>query len=352
MKAMIMAAGVGSRLMPLTIDVPKPMIPVGNRPLMAIIVELLKKHGITDLIANLHYRPQVISDYFKDGDSFGVSLEYSFEEELKGTAGGVKNCAWFLDETFIVISGDALTDIDIAGLVSEHKRNGALATIALKKVKEVEQFGVVVTDDNGRISQFQEKPRQIDALSDLANTGIYIFEPEIFEYIPAGQFYDFGRQVFPHLVKIGAPFYGIPIDDYWCDIGNIDTYRQANIDLLHGKIKAEKWGVLKNSPSANVLLGRNTVIEENATFEGQVVIGSGCRIDADAIIRNCVIWDNTTISSRTILDSCVIGANCYTGYSTIINPGAVIASGCIFNDNMEILPAMKVFNADQKNEIG
>ncbi len=346
MKAMIMAAGVGSRLMPLTMNIPKPMIPVANKPLMDIIIELLKRHEINDLISNLHYHSRMISDYFGDGSEFGVNLQYSLEEELMGTAGGVKNCEWFLDETFVVISGDALTDIDLTQLVATHRKNGALATIALKEVDDVEHFGIVITDDYGKIQKFQEKPRPQEALSKRANTGIYIFEPEIFKYIPVRQFYDFGKQVFPHLVKIGAPFYGVPISDYWCDIGNIDTYRQANIDILQEKVKVKKYGRTKRLPGANILLGKNTVIEEKAEVKGHVVIGSGCRIDSNAIIRDCVIWNNTVVSPKAVLDRCILGNNCHAGNSTIINMGAVIASGCILNDNIEIAPSMKVFNTN------
>jgi len=347
---MIMAAGVGSRLMPLTMNVPKPMIPVVNRPLMEIIVELLKEHGIKELISNLHYHSRIIRNHFGDGSNFGVSLHYSLEDELMGTAGGVKNCEWFLDDTFIIMSGDALTDVNLTELLAAHRKNGALATIALKEVEEVEQFGVVITDDYGKIQKFQEKPRPEEALSHLANTGIYIFEPEIFKYIPAGQFYDFGKQVFPHLVKIGAPFYGVPITDYWCDVGNIDTYRQANIDILQDKLKVKKHGNMNQySNKAKVLLGNETLIEENVELEGHVVIGAGCRIESHAIIRDCVIWDNTTISSKAVLDKCVLGDNCSTGYSTVINPGAVIASGCILNDNIEIAPSMKVFSSGTEN---
>jgi len=168
LKAMIMAAGVGSRLMPLTLDIPKPMVPMANRPLMEIIVDLLAEHGISEMIANLHYHADAIEDYFGDGKRFGVSMSYSPEKELMGTAGGVKLCEWFLDDTFIIVSGDALTDIDLSALVAEHRAQGALATIALKEVREVEQFGVVVCDEKGRIERFQEKPRPEEALSNLA----------------------------------------------------------------------------------------------------------------------------------------------------------------------------------------
>jgi len=233
---MIMAAGVGSRLMPLTATVPKPMVPVANRPVMEHAVNLLKRYEITEVIANLHYLPDVIRDYFGDGSEFGANLKYSEEKELLGTAGGVKNNQWFLDETFVILSGDGLTDINLHKLIEFHKQKGALATIALKKVEEVEQFGVVIKGEDGKIESFQEKPKREEALSDLVNTGIYIFEPEIFDYIPAKEVYDFGKNLFPLLVEKNLPFYGYEMEGYWCDVGSLEVYRQAHCDVLDGKV--------------------------------------------------------------------------------------------------------------------
>lgn len=344
MKAMIMAAGVGSRLMPLTVEVPKPMIPMANRPLMESIVNLLKEHQFNEVIANLHYHSQTISDYFGNGRAFGLSMQYSLEEELKGTAGGVKNCEWFLDEPFVIVSGDALTDIDLTALLKEHRSNGALATIAMKKVDNVEQFGVVVHNDGGKISKFQEKPKQEEALSNMANTGIYIFEPEIFKYIPARQFYDFGKQVFPHLVKIGAPFYGTPIEDYWCDIGNLDTYRQAHQDILAGRVRTKTDRIFINGQcDTKILSGENTVISEGVTFSGSVVIGSGCRINAGARLVDCIVWDNTVVGEKSFLKECVIGSQCNIGSQVRVDSCAVVASRCQLDDYTEIKASQKVF---------
>lgn len=236
MKAMIMAAGVGTRLYPLTKVIPKPMVPIAGRPLMEHIVHLLRTHGFTNLVANLHYLPDKIQNYFGDGSQFGVNLKCSYEPHLMGTAGGVKNNQDFLNETFVVISGDALTDINLAAFLSFHKQRGAIASIALKPMDEVERFGVVITDSNGRIISFQEKPKKEEALSNLVNTGIYIFEPEIFSYIPFGEFYDFGKNLFPRLALEGAPFFGYVTKDYWCDVGNLEAYSQAQKDVEQGKV--------------------------------------------------------------------------------------------------------------------
>lgn len=330
MKAMIMAAGVGSRLMPMTAGVPKPMIPITNRPLMANTVKLLARHGFNQLIANLHYHGDQISGYFGDGSEFGVSMHYSPEEELLGTAGGVKRCAWFLDETFVIVSGDALTDIDLTRLMEAHRRRGAMATIALKEVPDVEHFGIVITGDDERIRNFQEKPRPEEALSQVANTGIYVFEPEVFQYIPEG-FYDFGTQLFPRLVQMGSPFYGAAIQDYWCDVGNLDTYRQAHADVLAGRVQADWEGrLLYNEESRRVLLGEGSELGNGVRFSGSVVIGPGCRIEDNAVIGDTVIWDHTFIGRGAILRESVVGAGCLVRPGSIVEPGSAIASGSKF----------------------
>lgn len=345
MKAMIMAAGVGSRLMPLTMHIPKPMIPMANNPLMENIVQLLSYHGIHEQIANLHYHAQVISEHFGDGSGFGVSMSYSPEEELLGTAGGVKKCEWFLNDSFVIMSGDAMTDIDLKALIAAHKKNGALATIALKEVDEVEHFGVVITDQNGKIDSFQEKPRPQEALSNLANTGIYIFEPEIFKYIPPRQFYDFGKQVFPYLVKIGAPFYGVPIEDYWCDVGNIATYRQAHRDILQGKVKL--YPPEKTVPAADgvLLLGEDVTIGENVTFAGTVVLGNGAEIEADSVLQDSIIWDGSRVGRGAMLTEAIIGSSCALGSGVQVKSGAVIASGCVLDNGIIIDANSRVFNS-------
>lgn len=344
MKAMIMAAGVGSRLMPLTMQIPKPMVPMANKPLMENIVEVLHKHNFTKIIANLHYHADTIATYFGDGKEHGVNMNFSMETELLGTAGGVKNCENFLDDTFVIVSGDALTDVDLTKLLVAHKKNGALATIALKEVEEVEHFGVVITDENGRINKFQEKPRPEEALSNLANTGIYIFEPEIFKHIPSKQFYDFGKQVFPHLVKIKAPFYGVPIDNYWCDIGNLDTYRQAHSDLLAGLVDVSLAGEIIKTKNGSALIGKGTSIDPEAILEGNVVLGANCMVEKGAVIKDSVIWDSTFINRGAVLDNCVLGQACSVGSFSQINPGAVIASNCLIEDRININAGQKVFN--------
>ena len=328
MKAMIMAAGVGSRLMPMTKDRPKPMIPMANRPLMVDNIELLQAHGFDGIIANLHYYGDCIANYFGDGQAWGVEMHYSREAELMGTAGGVKRCQWFLDDTFVIVSGDALTDIDLAELVRAHKQKGALATIALKEVPDVQNFGIVITGEDGLIKSFQEKPRPEDALSRVANTGIYVFEPEIFASIPAEQFYDFGKELFPLLVRIGAPFYGVPVAGYWCDVGNIETYRQAHADILGGRVRVKTEGeLLAGADESRVLLGAGVQMGKNVKFRGSVVIGSGCQIGDNVTIGDSVIWDRTTVGAEASIQGAVIGDDCRINPGSLVEPGAIIASG-------------------------
>lgn len=340
MKAMIMAAGVGSRLMPMTVDVPKPMVPVGNVPLMENIIRLLVSHGFDHVIANLHYHADLISDYFGDGSSFAAHMNYSREDELMGTAGGVKKCEWFLDDTFVIVSGDALTDIDLSLLVKTHKQKGALATIALKKVAAVENFGVVITDADGRIQSFQEKPRREEALSNLANTGIYVFEPEIFKLIPACQFYDFGKQLFPLLAKKGAPFYGVETDRYWCDVGNLDTYRQTQVDILQGQVQVESRGrIVASSDGGKILLGEGAELGSHVTVLGNTVIGPGTIVAGSSVIKNSVIWDHTLIQKNSILTDCIVGSYCEIDSSALIEPGAAIPSGSVFTGSSKLVSA-------------
>ncbi|MEM1310080.1 MAG: nucleotidyltransferase family protein, partial [Cyanobacteria bacterium P01_H01_bin.153] len=233
MKAMILAAGKGTRVRPITYTIPKPMIPILQKPVMEFLLDLLKHHGFDQIMVNVSHLANEIEGYFRDGQRFGVELAYSFEGRIEdgqlvgdalGSAGGMKKIqefSPFFDDTFVVLCGDALIDLDLTEALRQHKEKGAIATVVMKSVplKQVPSYGVVVTDDEGRIKSFQEKPKVEEALSTDINTGIYIFEPEIFNYIPAGMEYDIGGDLFPKLVAAGAPFYGIRMDFEWVDIG-------------------------------------------------------------------------------------------------------------------------------------
>ncbi len=329
-----MAAGSGERLKPLTNPLPKPMVPILNTPVMEYSVKLLKQHGIREVIANTHYNPQFIKQYFGDGWRFDIQLSYSYERELLGTAGGVKNNSDFLNETFFVLSGDALTNIDLSAMYEFHKSNGSIATLALTPVSNVSLYGVVVTDSWGRIRAFQEKPSPQEALSNIVNTGIYLFEPEIFDYIPIG-FYDFGSQLFPKLLELGIDLFGFRTDDYWCDIGAVAAYKQSHADILRipsllnfalddgrYQLKDSCFAGINTSTNLNLKLGEN------------VFLGRNCQIGSGVGLDNCIVWDNTTIQDNVVLNNAIIGSNCLIGMNTVIQEGSLIGSNTVIGSNL------------------
>jgi len=357
---MIMAAGVGTRLDPLTQKVPKPLVPVANRPIMDLILRHIKKFGITDVIANTHYLGDSIHDYFDQANDLGIELNYMYEDKLSGTAGGVKKCEWFFDpgETFVVVSGDALTDVDLDKLIKKHKSSGAIATMALKRIplSDVSHFGVVIIDDNSRVVEFQEKPKISEAKSNFVNTGIYIFETEIFEYIPENQFYDFAKNVFPAIMASDKFLSAYVIDEYWSDIGTIGQYRMSMCDILDGKVHMDLiykqisngWysdDADINSKAVNngkVVVGKGSVIEGKTSFFGYSSIGSNCTIKEGAQIRNSIIWDNVIIENDVKLDGCIIASNSIIGKKSILSPGCIIPDSCTIGSNQILADDLKL----------
>src|SRR5919199_359945 len=243
MKAVVMAGGEGTRLRPLTSNQPKPMVPICGKPCMEHILELLREHGMHDVVVTVAFLPQAIRSYFGDGESLGMRIEYSTEETPLGTAGSVRLAADKLGETFLVISGDALCDVDLTRLIEFHRERGAAATIGLKAVDNPLEFGIVVTDSEGRVERFLEKPSWGQVFSDTINTGIYVIEPEVLRHIPADRPYDFSKELFPLLLEMGRPMYGYVMDGYWQDIGNLEQYRQANFDALDERVRLNVPGV-------------------------------------------------------------------------------------------------------------
>src|SRR6059058_3631456 len=265
MKAMVLAAGLGTRLRPLTYEIPKPMVPVLDRPVMAHIVDLCRRQGFDQLIASLHYCPDTIRDYFGD------SIEYRYEDELLGTAGGVRNVRdFFGDDPVLIISGDALTDIDLNALVERHKSAGGIGTLTVKRVDDTREYGVVLHDNAGRISGFQEKPHPDEALSDLGNCGIYCFSPEIFDYFPESDFVDWANDVFPVLLENDVPFYIHEIGEYWNDVGSLDELRSGTFDALTGALKID----VPESASAP----DDADVDGDVWIGQNVTIGSGVRL--------------------------------------------------------------------------
>src|SRR5260221_2944567 len=259
MRAVVMAGGEGTRLRPLTSNQPKPMVPIVGKPCMEHILELLKKHGFDEVIVTLAFLPQAIRSYFGDGDTLGLSVEYSVEETPLGTAGSVRLASGKIDDTVLVISGDALCDIDLTALTAFHRERGAAVTIGLKSVENPLEFGIVVTDEEGRVERFLEKPSWGQVFSDTINTGIYVLEPEVLEHVPTDRPYDFAKELFPLLLEMGRPIYGHVCEGYWQDIGNLDQFRQANIDALQERVRLNISGIRLRG---NIWIGDGVEIDD------------------------------------------------------------------------------------------
>ena len=341
MKAMILAGGMSTRLYPLTKSVPKPAIPVAGEPISGHVMRWLASHGITEVAINIFYLADAVRAEFGDGSKYGVKLTYLTEKELTGSAGALKQMEGWFDETFAVVGCDDLTNADLTALAAFHTERKALATIGLLEVDEVDQFGVVITEPNGRITGFQEKPAKGTEKSKLANTGIYIFEPEILARIPANTFYDFGKQVFPELVADGLPFYGSDFHGaYWRDVGTPGEYRQANADVVEGRIVpagARATGVPASATVAAgatiegaVRVGERTKIAAGTRIVGPSVIGDDVMIGADAVIERAVIWNGAQIGDAARVSGSVVGI----GYR--VEPGSRLDAAIVANEPVEV----------------
>jgi mannose-1-phosphate guanylyltransferase len=317
---MVLAAGLGTRLRPLTYEITKPMVPVLDRPVMAHILDLLERHGFEEVIANLHYFPDSIRAYF--GEESG--LTYRYEQELLGTAGGVRGCAEFFgEEPFLVISGDALTDIDLSAFAARHREAGGIATLAVKQVSDTREYGVVLHDREGRITGFQEKPAPEEALSNLGNCGIYIFDPAIFDYFPEGPFADWAQDVFPALLEHDVPFHIHEVQDYWNDVGSLAELRQGTFDALRGELRLQIDGheaapgvVLAGAAESlpedleaegPVWIGADVWIGSGVRLTGPIVLGDGARVGAGAQLRESIVFPGTEIAAGAILIGAIAG---------------------------------------------
>lgn len=325
MKAVIMAGGFGTRIQPLTSSLPKPMIPLFNRPIMLHIVELLKSHGITDLVMLLYHQPMIIKNFFRDGSEFGVKITYVTPLEDMGTAGAVKCAEKYLDERFVIISGDLLTDFNLNKIISFHADNAAKATITLTSVKDPLQFGVVITDKDKRIIQFLEKPGWGEVISDTINTGIYVLEPEVLQYIPEGENFDFSQDLFPLLLEKKEPLFGVPAKGYWRDIGNTDSYREAHHDIFKGRVTVRIDEAKQEFAGKDLRIGADVQMDDPVNLSGTVVIGDNTQIIGHPMICDTVIGRNCTIEDGARLSRCVIWDNVY------IKKGARITDGVICN---------------------
>lgn len=316
---MVMAAGLGTRLKPLTYEVPKPMVPVANRPIMEHILSLLERHGLRQVVANLHWYPETIRDRFGDGSGLGIELTYSYEEELLGTAGGVRNVRdFFGSEPFLVMAADALTDIDLTALTRAHRESGRIATLATKRVTNVSEYGVVVTGSDGRVQGFQEKPDAAEALSDLANCMIYVLEPEVFDHFPDQAEVDFALDVFPALLSHDVPFGVHVADAYWNDVGSLSEYLQGNLDVVSGAVEVEPAGELIDADAGGdlgdgielagrVLLGEGARVGVGARLDGPVVLGPDAVVGPGARVRESVLLPRAELPANALLAGAIIG---------------------------------------------
>jgi mannose-1-phosphate guanylyltransferase/phosphomannomutase len=332
-KAVVMAGGEGTRLRPLTSNQPKPMVPIVGKPCMEHILELLGRHGFDDVIVTLAFMPQAIRSYFGDGESLGLSIEYSVEESPLGTAGSVRLASGKLDDTVLVISGDALCDIDLGRLLAFHQERGAAVTIGLKAVENPLEFGIVVTDEDGRIERFLEKPSWGQVFSDTINTGIYVLEPEVLRHVPTDRPYDFSKELFPLLLEMGRPLYGMTCDGYWQDIGNLDQYRQANFDALDGQVELNIPGLRLRG---NIWLGEGVELDDLEDVEGPAFVGNYCRISPQAAIgAYSVLSASVTLRERARTVRSVIDASTHVGRSALVE-GAVVGRSCDIRSHVRI----------------
>ena len=358
MKAVILVGGEGTRLRPLTCNLPKPMIPLVNRPFLEHVLDYLKKSGITDVILSMCYRPDVIESHFGNGSKFGVNLTYVVEQKPLGTAGGVKNVEQHLDETCFVFNGDILTDLDLPAMLEFHRTKGAKATISLTPVEDPTAYGLVETGPEGEVSGFIEKPTWDRVTTNLINAGTYVLEPEILRYVPPNQHYMFERGLFPVMLQVRDPMYGYPSNAYWIDMGTPQKYLTVHRDLLTGKTAKELPGRhlhhniwvgegCEIHPSAKltgpVVLGNGVKIAANAALHGPVVMGNDCRVGRDSVIEDAVIWADTTVHDHVMMKGCVVASRCVVGDNTWITQGSVVGDECVIGAGNRLEHGIRVW---------
>jgi mannose-1-phosphate guanylyltransferase / phosphomannomutase len=358
MKAVVMAGGEGTRLRPLTSNQPKPMVPIVGKPCMEHIVELLRQHGFEDIIVTLAFMPQAIRGYFGAGETHGVSIRYSVEESPAGTAGSVKLAEDALDEPFLVISGDALCDIDLGKLVQFHQEKDAMVTIGLKSVDNPLEFGIVVTDSDGRVERFLEKPSWGQVFTDTINTGIYVLDPEVLRHVPTDRPFDFSKELFPLLLEMGRPIYGYVADGYWQDIGNLDQYRQANFDALDERVRLNIQGIRLRG---NIWVGEGVELADLESVEGPAFVGNYSRIGARASVGpysvlstsvtlrdhartvRSVIDSSTYVGRSALIEGAIVGKSCDIRPHARLHEGVAVGDSCTIGEQSVVLPGVRIY---------
>ncbi|HET6910579.1 MAG TPA: mannose-1-phosphate guanyltransferase [Mycobacteriales bacterium] len=359
MRAVVMAGGEGSRLRPLTANLPKPLLPVANRPVMEHVLRLLRRHGVIDTVVTVQFLASLVRNYFGDGDELGMSLQYATEERPLGTAGSVKNAESALrDETFLVISGDALTDVDLSAMIRFHRERGALVTVGLKAVPDPLEYGIVICDPDGRVNRFLEKPSWGQVFSDTVNTGIYVMDPSVLDEVPADAEVDWSAEVFPRLLAAGAPLFGYRFDGYWEDVGTLESYRQAHMAVLNREVEVE-IDAFEVSPgvwiaegaevdpdveiSGPLLVGDYSRVEAGSALRPYTVIGDNVVVKAGAVLERAIVHDNVFVGQRADLRGCVIGRNSDVMRAARVEEGAVVGDDCVVEQEAFLSAGVKVY---------
>src|SRR5437016_6093848 len=366
MKAVVMAGGEGSRLRPLTIRRPKPMVPIAGKPVMEHILNLLKRHGITEVIVTVQYLASNIEDYFGNGSQFGMRITYSREDVSLGTAGSVKNAEDQLSEPFLVISGDALTDYNLTDIIRYHTEKKALATLTLAHVPNPLEYGVIITNEEGHITQFLEKPSWGEVFSDTINTGIYVLDPQILSYFEKNVQYDFSQELFPYMLKKGDPIYGYIADGYWCDVGSLSEYMRANAEALESIVELE---IPAKNIGGNIWCEEGVQIDEDAQLYGPIYLAHDCQVKAGSIIHGpstigqytivderaqvdrSIVWNNSFIGERAELRGAIVGSSTSIKSKAVMFEGSVIGDNSIIQEGAIIQPNIKIW-PDKEIEAG
>ncbi len=366
MKAVVMAGGEGSRLRPLTIRRPKPMVPIAGKPVMEHILNLLKRHGITEVIVTVQYLASNIENYFGNGSQFGMRITYSREDVPLGTAGSVKNAEEQLAEPFLVISGDALTDYNLTDIIQYHNEKKALATLTLAHVPNPLEYGVIITNEEGHITQFLEKPSWGEVFSDTINTGIYVLDPQILSYFEKNVQYDFSQELFPYMLRKGDPIYGYIASGYWCDVGNLSEYMRANADALEGTVELE---IPAKNIGNNIWCEEGVQIDEEAQLYGPIYLAHDCQVKVGSIIHGpstighytiideraqvdrSIVWNNSFIGERAELRGAIVGSSTSIKSKAVMFEGSVIGDNSIIQEGAIIQPNIKIW-PDKEIEAG
>jgi len=366
MKAVVLAGGFGTRITPLTNSIPKPMLPLAGKPILEHVVNLLKNHGYTDLAFLLYFQPESIKRYFRNGKELGVNIHYTMPPEDYGTAGAVKFVSEQLtsNEPLLIISGDLLTDVDLKAIYDFHVKKKSIFTIGLSSVKDPLQFGIVITDSEGRVIRFLEKPGWGEVFSDSINAGIYVVDPSVFDYIPRKQAFDFSHDLFPRLLSDGKPMYGFALQGYWRDVGDPTSYLQANLDILAGKVKVKGSGKRLDIVGKDIWLGKGAEISPDAQLQGTVVVGEGvrlqgnsliinsiigdrCRLSTNSKIEDSVVWNDTSIDEDTNIVRSIICSNVSIGKEVLIEAGVVVSENCSIGDGAVVKEGVKIWPSKQ-----